>query len=122
MVSNSTFAKLILMSPAITRPLSSTRSRMSTRPCVRVGFTNSGNHCSSRVHRAPTVLATASLPQPTQGTKVDVQVLVSQPEDRLQLVHALVQLEQRQTQSFDFRVRQGAAVHAANGLMLQYLA
>ena len=42
MVSSSTLARLILMSPAMTRPLSNTRSRMSTRPCVLEGLTSSG--------------------------------------------------------------------------------
>jgi len=42
-VNNSTLARLILMSPAITRPLSRTRSRISTRPVLRDGETSSGN-------------------------------------------------------------------------------
>src|ERR1041384_4361008 len=140
MVSSSTFARLILMSPAITRPLSKTRSRMSTRPCVRVGFTSSGMKevasywllvagCSHSLLAPGSKIGFGScqqpptsnqyLSQPSERSQVDIQVRVGQAKRRFQLVHTVVQLEQRQTQPFDLLVTQCAPVHTANCLMLK---
>src|SRR4051812_21663589 len=110
-VSSSTFAKLILMSPAMTRPLSSTRSRMSTRPCVRVGFTNSGM-CQRES-------GSLELPQPTQRPEVDVEIFVGQTKDLFQLVHPVVQLEQRETKALHLLLVQRATIHPPNRLVLQ---
>src|SRR5215213_524756 len=115
MVRSSTFARLILISPAITSPLSKTRSRMSTRPCDRVGFTSSGKQ-GSNVGRAK------QSPQAAQRPEIDVQIVVRQAERRLQLTHALVQLEQCQPQPFDLLVGQRPAVHPPNRLVLQHFA
>ncbi len=87
------------MSPAMTRPLSRTRSRMSTRPCDR-----------DRVYELRQSVApefgvrAGALPQPAQRSEIDVEIFVRQTEDRLQLVHPLIQLEQRHSEPFDFLV------------------
>src|SRR3954464_6969830 len=101
------------MSPAMTSPLSSTRSRMSTRPCDRDGLTNSGNQCSR---------CAGWLPQAAQRSEVDVEILVGQPEDRLQFVHPLIQLQERQAKAFDLGVAQRATIHPSNRLVLQNFA
>src|ERR1043165_4258625 len=100
------------MSPATTSPLSRTRSRMSTRPCVRFGVTSSGK--VSPGSRA------AFLPKFSQGTEIDREIVVGQTKCRLQVVHPLTELHQRQAELFDFPVIQGPAVHPANGLMLEH--
>src|SRR3954465_5966422 len=113
MVRSSTFARLILISPAMTKPLSRTRSRMSTNPCDREGFTSSGNWGAPFESRR-------LLTQPAQRSEIDIQILVGQPEDRLELVHTAIQLKQRQAETFDLFFGQRASVHPANGLMLQH--
>src|SRR5207248_844112 len=54
------------------------------------------------------------LSQASERSQVDVQILVRQTEDRLQLIHALIELQQRQAQSFDFILRERTGVHAPN--------
>src|SRR5690348_1370050 len=116
------------MSPATTNPLSRTRSRMSTRPCVRDGLTSSGNQsflgdafsCARRTrhHARPST----NSPQSPQGAEVDVQVLVGETKCGLQLVHPLLELQEREAESLDLFLRQRASVHPSDGLMLQNLA
>src|ERR1051325_6993066 len=122
------------MSPAITSPLSSTRSRISTRPWVRVGCTISGilgywewvlgvgfwglggaigfawaepmfirrvhavaRRATRRSPSPPNPIPKTRYPiplsQPTQRTKIDIQVVIRQPNGRFQIAHALVALE-----------------------------
>src|SRR4051812_18306535 len=62
------------------------------------------------------------LPQSAERSEIDVEVFVSQAEHRLQLVHPMVQFQQRQAKALDFDIRERAAVHPANRLMLQNFA
>src|SRR5687768_15703878 len=114
MVRSSTFARLILMSPAITRPLSSTRSRMSTSPWLRDGVTRSAKQRSLRRDAPP-------LANPAQRAEIDAEVIIGQSEDALQLFHAVVQAEQRESQTLHLRVGERASFHSTNRLMFQDL-
>jgi hypothetical protein len=73
----------------------------------------------NRVERATPAAASSVLTKSAQRTEVDVQILVGEPEGFLELLHSLVQLQERKPKSFDLLVRQSAAIHATNGLMLQ---
>jgi hypothetical protein len=61
-------------------------------------------------------------PQAAQWSEIDVQILVRQAKRRLQLPHAMVQLEERQSDSLDLLVAQRPAVHPPNRLVFQDLA
>jgi hypothetical protein len=110
-VRSSTFARLILMSPTITNPLSRTRSRISTSPYVREGETRSANQYSPLV---PDSLLT----QTSEWTQVYLQVFVLEAENALHFLHSIVQAEQRYAQAFDFRISQVTPFHPADCLML----
>src|SRR3954469_13555210 len=103
------------MSPAMTRPLSKTRSRMSTRPCDRVGFTSSGNRGLQYGSREV-------LSQSAKRTEIDIQILIRQAKCVLQLTHAMVQLQERHPESFDLFLGQRSAVHPPNRLVFQHFA
>ena len=54
-----------------------------------------------------------------QRTEVDVQILARESECRFELLHSLVELQEREPEAFNLFVRQRATIHAADGLMLQ---
>jgi len=64
---------------------------------------------------------TAVLSQSAQRSEVNVEILVRESEDRLQLVHPVVQLEQGESKALDLLIRQRATIHAADRLVLQNL-
>src|SRR4051812_4010310 len=111
MVSSSTLARLILMSPTITKPLSRTRSRMSTSPYVREGETRSANQYSPLV-------PDSVLSQPAEWTQVYLQVFVLEAENALHFLHTVVQSKQRYAQTLDLGLSQMTAFHTADCLML----
>src|SRR5579884_344012 len=67
-------------------------------------------------------LFTPLLQKTSERTEIEVQVLVLQPERRLQLVHPLGEAHERQPQPLDLLVGQPAFVHPPKRLALHQLA
>src|SRR6185436_8784592 len=61
----------------------------------------------------------SGLSQLAQRPQIDRQILVGQSECFLQLIHPVVQLQQREAKLLDLLITQAATIHSANGLMLQ---
>src|SRR3989442_7000971 len=103
-VRSSTLASETRMSPATTRPLSSTRSSTSTRLTDRLSM----------------MLALARLCMTTPTRKSKRDVLFSQPERLPERAEPLVQAHQRDAQPLDLVVREIAGVDAPHGLTLEH--
>src|SRR3954452_2957509 len=113
MVRSSTLARETLMSPATTSPLSRILSRMSTNPC--------GWRGSIGMARKDIATTTQLLPH-LYRSELKVEVVISEPECPLQLVHFFFELHQRGAQFFDLVVAEIAGVHATQRLLLQQAA
>src|SRR3712207_960486 len=132
-VSSSTLASEILMSPAMTSPLSRMRSSTSTRPGGRAVIKLVRSLDNSL---APFRAGAASLKEPRKaaglrsrfsnqladGAEVEVEVFVLKPELRLQLAQLLFELHQGEAQLLDLLGRKVAAFHPAHGLLFEQAA